>query len=138
MKPTAQKINLNDLNQMYNIQVPVHASYQLYSYTFYTTLTIMVSLWLQKDGHLAVLICSIGRAGTFTACVVVFFPPSTNGHLVRSIAGVCGGGTHHLYFVGGRENSSRACVPARKKDLFESPISIHFFQSFELVHITFK
>lgn len=71
--------------------------------TAYITLMITVPLSAQKAGHLAELMCMIWRASTFTACFVAFLPPSTNGHLVHSIAGVCVSAKHHLYFAGGSE-----------------------------------
>lgn len=79
------------------------------------SLMITVSLSLQKAGHLARLMLMICHASTFTTCFVFcffFLTPSTNGHLVHSIAGVCGGGCTicTLRVVG---SSSRAHVLTR-------------------------
>lgn len=71
--------------------------------TAYIALMITVPLSLQNAGHLAELMRVMWHASTFTACFVAFLPPSTNGHLVPPMAGVCGGGMHHLYFAGGSE-----------------------------------
>jgi len=69
-----------------------------------------VSLSVQKAGHLAELMCRIRHASTFTDCFVIFLPPSTNDHLVYAMAGVCGGGMHHLYFAGGSEHQLCLCA----------------------------